>query len=103
MVQKSTARPKTVREDIRINASEVIAFTDADLKRQDEKDAGLPEGSTVFLVTETFDEAGDKNVKRQAINPETMFLQISYNEDAEGNRTPIGGRAPRKTEAPATT
>ena len=102
MVKTSIEQPKSQKIRNRIDADEVIEFADAALKQKNEEDPGLPEGSTVFLVTNTTDKAGKKVTKRTAINPEHMHLEIGYVQDADGNRTPISGRA-RKAEGETAT
>lgn len=96
MFEINTEAPKKVRASISVTAQDVIDYVDAKLQENGDE-AGLPEGATLFLVTELYDEAGDKSTKRSAITPDngngtTQFLEIPFYQEGD-TRTAIGGRA----------
>jgi hypothetical protein len=93
-----TSEPARVRSAIPLTVPAILALVSDELAEQGDE-FGLPEGATLFLVTETIDESGDKSVKRVAVNPNngngvSMHLEIPFYQNSTG-RTAIGGR-PRK-------
>jgi len=97
----STEAPRKVRAAINLDVASVLALVATQLSEQGDE-IGLPEGATLFVVTESFDEKGDKVTKRQAVNPDngqgqTMYLEIPFWQEGD-TRSAIGGRA-RKNKA----
>lgn len=96
----STEAPTKVRASVQLRVDNVLDMVKAQLAEQGDE-IGLPEGATLFLVTETMDDKGDKSVKRQAVNPNngngtSMFLEIPFWQSGD-TRTAIGGRARKNT------